>query len=150
MGWYQFRLTADFANNESTDSEETEEEEAPAEGRFAWYPIRVLVSDFTPSPFKVTNQVGGDLFRAEQEVEITTQSKLHSGGAYADANIRVTAMLESKPFTSKNPVAKDFIFGSYVGNENQNQLFQKISRMDGKGENSLSFKLPKQSIYYGR
>ena len=146
VGWYQFRLTADFANKKSSgyDGEEA------VDGKLTWFPIRVLVSDFTPSPFKVTNQVNGDLFRAEQDIEVATQAKLHSGGAYTDANVRVTAMLESKIFTSKNPVAKDFVFGSYSGNYGQNQVFQKIDRVDGKGENTLPFKLTKQNIYYGR
>ena len=70
--------------------------------------------------------------------------------AYTDANIRITAMLESKVFTAKDPIAKDFIFGSYVGEYYQNQVFQKIDRIDSKGENSILFKLPKQNIYYGR
>lgn len=141
VGWYEFRLSSDFAKRKNWNDEEEVIE---------WTPLRVLVSDFTPSPFKVTNQVNGDVFRAEQEVEVATQAKMHSGGAYTDANLRMTAMLESKTFTSKNPVAKDFIFGSYVGNAEQNQVFQKIDKVDGKGENLLSFKLPKQSIYYGR
>lgn len=142
VGWYQFRLTADFTDKES--------DEASGEDPFSWVPIRVLVSDFTPSPFKVTNQVNGDLFRAEQKVEVATHAKLHSGGAYTDANLRVTAMLESKTFTSKNPVAKDFTFGSYLGDTPQSQVFQKMDRVDAKGENALSFTLPKQTIYYGR
>lgn len=144
VGWYQFRLTADFAK------EKSENEEGNEEGKFTWFPIRVLVSDFTPSPFKVTNQVNGDLFRYEQDVEVATSAKLHSGGAYTDANVRVTAMLQSEMFTSNNPIAKDFIFGSYTGSYDQNQLFQKIDRVDAKGENNLTIKLPKQNIYYGR
>ena len=142
VGWYQFRLTADFANKKSTNEQEAE--------KLTWYPIRVLVSDFTPSPFKVTNQINGDLFNSQADVEVSTQAKLHSGGAYTDANVRITAMLESKVFTSKDPIAKDFIFGSYVGEYYQNQVFQKIDRIDSKGENSILFKLPKQNIYYGR
>lgn len=142
VGWYQFRLTADFTAKES--------DETSGEDQFSWVPIRVLVSDFTPSPFKVTNQVNGDLFRAEQEVEVATHAKLHSGGAYTDANLRVTAMLESKTFTSKNPVAKDFTFGSYLGSTGHSQVFQKMDRVDAKGENALTFTLPKQTIYFGR
>ena len=149
VGWYQFRLTADFASTKSPNYGD-EENQAPVEGKFTWFPLRVLVSDFTPSPFKVTNQVSGDLFRAEQEVEVSSQAKLHSGGAYGDANIRVTAMLQSKYFSSSNPVAKGFTFGSYTGNYDQSQIFQKIERMDAKGENKINVKLPKQNIYYGR
>jgi len=141
VGWYQFRLKGKFG---------TKKPGSNAKRSFTWNPMRVLVSDFTPSPFKVSNQVNGDVFRAEQEVEVATSAALHSGGAYTDANVRVTAMLESKPFSSKNPVAKDFIFGSYSGYYSENQVFQKIDRIDGKGENTLHFTLPKENIYYGR
>ncbi len=132
IGWYQFRLTTP----NSPDQE--------------WTPIRVLVSDFTPSSFKVTNQANGDLFRAGQEVEISTQAKLHSGGPYTDANVRLTAMLESKSFASKNSIARDFNFDSFVGENEDEQVFQKINQLNNKGENSLKFKLPKKNIFYGR
>ena len=145
VGWYQFRLSADFATKESEDYED----EGVA-GKVTWYPMQVLVSDFTPSPFKVSNEVNGDIFRAGQEVTLTSQAKLHSGGAYTDANIRVTAMLESKAFVPKNPLTKDFTFGSYVEPTDQMQVFQKIDRVDAKGEHSISFALPEKNIYYGR
>jgi uncharacterized protein YfaS (alpha-2-macroglobulin family) len=147
VGWYQFRLTADFSEKTLKNNKNDEPSD---DDKFTWFPLRVLVSDFTPSPFKVTNQVSGDLFRAQQDVEVLTHAKLHSGGAYSDANLRLSAMLESKEFTPNNPIAKDFTFGSYTGYYGQNQVFQKIDRIDGKGESSISFTLPKQSIYYGR
>ena len=50
VGWYQFRLTAKF------DEE------------IVRFPLRVLVSDFTPSPFGVRTQLNGDLFQAGDEV----------------------------------------------------------------------------------
>lgn len=142
VGWYQFHLTNDFANKKSTNENEGE--------TIVWYPIKVLVSDFTPSPFKVTNQVNGDLFNSQANVEVSTQAKLHSGGAYTDTNVRITAMLERSDFTSKDPIAKDFIFSSYLGDYYQNQVFQKMDHIDNKGENSVLFELPKQNIYYGR
>lgn len=140
VGWYQFELSTDFAKDTQGNGGEP----------VSWYPIRVLVSDFTPSPFKVTNQINGDLFNAGQQVDVATQAKLHSGGAYSDANVRVTAMLQSKPFVSTHPIAKDFTFGTYDGNTDQTQLFQKIDRIGDTGENALSFTLPPQNIYYGR
>lgn len=149
VGWYQFRLSADFSDPKAKDAKHSEDQEQNND-KFTWYPLRVLVSDFTPSPFRVTNQVNGDLFRYGQDVDVSTQAKLHSGGAYPDANMTVTAVLESKSFTSKNPVAKDFTFDSYQGGQGQKQLVQKIARVDGNGENTLSFTLPKESIYFGR
>ncbi len=139
VGWYEFKLIAEFGH---TDSEYDQS--------FIFSPMRVLVSDFTPSPFKVTNQVNGDLFHAGQEVELNTVARLHSGGAYTDANARITAMLESKPFSSKHAVGNAFTFGSYRGETDQQQVFQKMDTVGSTGENTLSFTIPEQKIYYGR
>lgn len=131
VGWYRFRLTRD-------GSEES------------WFPIKVLVSDFTTSSFKVTNQVNGDLFKIGQEVEVATQAKLYSGGPYIDANLRLTAMLEQKNFVSKDRLARDFTFGSFVNGISEEQVFQKIDQLENNGEKSIKFKLEKSKIFYGR
>ncbi|MDD3371866.1 MAG: MG2 domain-containing protein, partial [Alphaproteobacteria bacterium] len=106
VGWYRFRLSNAFG--EGGDGKKRRQD---VERGHVWIPMRVLVSDFTPSPFKVTNGLNGDLFRAKQEVEVSSLAKLHSGGAYGDANIRVTAMLQSRRFAPKTSEAKDFSFG---------------------------------------
>jgi len=131
VGWYSFRLTRD-------GSEES------------WFPIKVLVSDFTPSSFKVTNQVNGDVFKVGQEVEIATQAKLYSGGPYTDANLRLTTMLEQKSFTSNDKLARDFTFDSFVSGVAEEQVFQKIDQLGNNGEKSIKFKLEKSKVLYGR
>src|SRR5262249_15156644 len=104
VGWYEFHLTGNFGPHPSSDQ--------PQEAVVSLSPMRVLVSDFTPAPFKVTNQVNGDLFKADQSVDVSSQATLHSGGPYSDASVRVTAVLESKPFVSHNPLAQSFTFDS--------------------------------------
>lgn len=141
VGWYQFRLTSSFAKRKEWNNTLVDKE---------WYPLRVLVSDFTTSPFKVTNHINGDVFKAKQQVEVSSQAQMHAGGAYTDANIRVVAMLESKSFSSKDPLAQGFYFGSADGGLQQQEVFQKIDRVDGKGEHRISFTVPTQSIFYGR
>ena len=131
IGWYRFKLSSDFTDN------------------YTWQPMRVLVSDFTPVPFKVSNNLNGDLFHPEQEVEVSSQAKLHSGGAYTDAQTRITATLRASYFSSKHPLANSFSFDSYK-RYNTKKIFQKIDNIGDKGESQHKFTLPKEDIIYGR
>lgn len=164
VGWYSFKLIADFAkkDSQSYDEESDEQNEVGADGRQneeadegkdkkSWEALRVLVSDFTPVPFKVSNQLNGDRFHAEQQVNVMTHAELHSGGAYTDAATRITAMLDAQSFSSKHPVAKDFQFDSYPGELSSQQLFQKSDEMlNNKGELALDFTTGKPGIVYGK
>lgn len=163
VGWYQFKLIADFATK-SDDSEDENAEEQPdsgADGRNvesddndsnkkSWIPMRVLVSDFTPSSFHVGNQLNGDLFHAGEQVDVTTRAELHAGGAYTDAATRITAMLDSAPFTSKHPLAKNFQFDSYQYETPSQQIFQKIDKVNDKGELALNFSTGTPKVVYGK
>jgi hypothetical protein len=55
-----------------------EGEDASQQDGFEWRPMQVLVSDFTPSAFKVGTDLNGDFFRDGQQVEVTTTAKLHA------------------------------------------------------------------------
>ena len=68
-------------------------------------PMRFLVSDFTPSPFKVAMDVGAKKLTAGETVKLNAHATLFSGGAYADAPVRQTAVLSYEPFPFDN---KDF------------------------------------------
>lgn len=163
VGWYQFKLIADFAKKSEND-EDTATQERPGSGvdgrdieedtesdtKKSWVPMRVLVSDFTPSPFKVTNQLNGDVFHSGEQVEVSTHAALHSGGAYTDASARVTAILDSAPFLSKHPLAKSFQFNSYQDEASSQQIFQKIDKVNDKGEIALSFSTGTPKIIYGK
>jgi len=163
VGWYQFKLIAGFANSSGGDENVQEQPDSGPDGRNdeasydydsdtkkSFIPMRVLVSDFTPSSFHVSNQLSGDLFRADQQVEVTTHAELHSGGAYTDASARITAMLDSSTFTSKHPLAKKFQFDSYEHQTPSQQIFQKIDKVNDKGELSLSFPMGTPKIVYGK
>ncbi len=139
VGWYYFRLGYKQPGQQGFQNQLT--------------PMRVLVSDFTPSPFKVSNEVNGKTFLPESEVEINTSAKLHSGGPYTDASARVTAILEPKYFSPSNSITEPFYFNSsssdeeYYGSE---QIFQKIDKLDEKGELNLKFKINSPHIIHGR
>ena len=131
VGWYSFTLRANFTEQ-------------------SWQPLRVLVSDFTPASFRVTNTLNGDRFRPEARIEIETRARLHSGGPYTDALTRVTALLKPKPFTSDHALAKDFIFGS-GGRPNQRsqQIFQRRGYVNDRGNLLSAFSIPPSSVLYG-
>ncbi len=165
VGWYQFKLLADFAETAGEDDNNHDEDGANSspDGRTlttdndresstkrSWIPMRVLVSDFTPAAFKVTNQLNGDLFFANGQVEVATHAELHSGGAYTDAAARVTALLDSVPFVSRHPVAKNFLFDSYQNETPSQPIFQKIDKVNDKGELSLSFSTGTPRVVYGK
>lgn len=132
VGWYQFKLKADFAKE------------------FVWEPMRVLVSDFTPSPFKASNSLSGDLFHPGDVIEVESQSKLHSGGPYSDAEIRVTATYFPSGFSSDHPQATGFNFNRYNrASRRPKQIFQNIDKVDANGAASLSIDVKKQNHVSG-
>ncbi|OOZ75065.1 large extracellular alpha-helical protein [Solemya velum gill symbiont] len=131
VGWYDFFLSASFTEI------------------YSWSPLRVLVSDFTPSPFKVVNSLNGDLFHPEDEIEVLSSARLHSGGAYTDAEARITATLRAAHFSSEHPLANGFTFDSF-DEELWTTLFEKEGNIGDKGEVSHTFVLPAEEIVYGR
>lgn len=137
VGFYGFKLSTNVMVNGKSVVKE-------------FYPLSVLVSDFTPAPFRVTTELNGDAFKAGDRLDIMADAKLHSGGAYGGANVRGTITLTSKPFTSKDPNAKDYWFNSFEGEQDSEDLFQKEDKLDDKGEWKTSFTLPEKSIVFGQ
>ena len=93
VGWYRFLLSASFTGEE-------------------WEAMRVLVSDFSPAPFRVTTDLQGESFALGDTVAVATEAKLHAGGAYSSAAAKVTASLAPRPFTPDNPRLQGFTFNS--------------------------------------
>jgi hypothetical protein len=133
VGWYRFVLSAEFNTNKGDK----------------WEPMRVLVSDFTPSPFKVTTDLDGDLFKADDEVTVATAARLHAGGPYVDAQARITARLKPRSFTPKAPKTRGFLFNTYVGRSSRT-VFQMEKSIDKKGDLESSFKLKDSNVLYGQ
>jgi alpha-2-macroglobulin len=132
VGWYQFELTASFIKT-------------------TWEPMRVLVSDFTPSPFKVTTDLNGQSFKPGDEMKVVTQARLHSGGPYADASTRVTVTLKSRAFAPDNPAARGFSFDTYMPETRPEQIMnQTDGKVDNKGDLTTAFVLSDSNILYGQ
>lgn len=173
VGWYNFRLKGNLNNNnrgkdsrsdaancaqqDDNDNEDNSADDSDATANacgtpseFTWTPMRVLVSDFTPVPFEVRNQLNGDLFHPGDKVGVDTDAKLHSGGPYTQAQARITALLSPTAFTSKNPAAAGFAFGSERESTEPKQIYQVSGPLDAKGEVKNEFTVDEKTIFHGR
>ena len=130
MGWYSFHLFADFTERR-------------------WRPMHVLVSDFTPAAFRVRSGLNGDRFYPGDTPRIETQALLHSGGAYTQAEARVTAHLDQRSFRSSHPVARDFFFDSGPWRA-EVMVHQEQGDLSDEGTHEASFRLDDENILYGR
>ncbi len=131
VGMYSFELSSKTANT-------------------TWVPMTVLVSDFTPSPFRVTNELNQDLFKDGDAVEVSTFARLHAGGPYTEASTRVVARLKERSFYSKDPLVKGFTFSSRDSSSRTDNLFQRTEKLDDKGDLVSKFKIENNHILYGR
>ncbi len=132
VGWYRFQLKATFSED-------------------SWEPMRVLVSDFTPAPFKVTTDLNGRNFQPGDRIEVSTRARLHAGGPYTDAGSRVTATLQSRAFRSDDPAARGFRFNTYVPGAPARQTVHQIENsVDERGDQTTRFTMPASKILYGR
>jgi uncharacterized protein YfaS (alpha-2-macroglobulin family) len=122
VGWYEFRLSAGF-------------DDTPR------FPLRVLVTDFTPSAFRVSATLDGDSYVAGSEVRAEAEASLFSGGPYRDAEARLNASLAAIGFSSPNPVAAGFRFD---GEREQDMLTvaEEEGPVDADGRFVRSFTLP--------
>ena len=131
IGWYSFALSSSFTD-------------------YTWTPLRVLVSEFTPSPFRVDNELNGKLFHPGDRVEISANAKLHSGGPYTNASSRVTVRLIESSFFSNHSKAKGFTFRTPKKySRNTYTVYNKTEPMDDQGQLKSSFELDGQNILYG-
>ena len=134
VGWYRFLLSASFTSEE-------------------WEAMRVLVSDFTPAPFRVTTDLKGETFGAGDTVTVESMAKLHAGGAYSGAAAKLAATLEARPFTPDNPLVRGFSFDSTEDNRRRHgteTVHQTEGNLDDQGRWENSFGLPETPIWYGR
>ncbi len=169
VGWYRFELAAAFAKEEDSDEART------------WTPMRVLISDFTPAPFRVTTELDGvTLVKPEQPLTVTTQAKLHAGGPYGAAEVRLTASVQGRPLEPQDPQATGFVFTTVAppspaaavsateseatddSDEDDDSrtiteddgetetLHEAQDRLDDQGSLSTTFSMPAAKVLYGQ
>ncbi len=130
VGWHSFELTAGFAAD------------------LGWTPLRMLVSDFVPAPFRVAVDLDRELVRDGETVALTTSAALHAGGPYVHAPTRITARLVPGRFRPEDPRATGFLFDT--GSAESVALLQTELTLDGEGSASTEFTASSGEILYGR
>ena len=131
VGWHRFTLRASFAETE------------------AWEPLSVLVSDFTPAPFRVTTELDAGRYREGDEVVVSSGAALHSGGPYLEAAARLTARVTPTAFVPTDPKLEGFRFDTGTEVETVT-VHQAETQTDARGEIETRFKLSAASVVYGR
>ncbi|MEE8574279.1 MAG: MG2 domain-containing protein, partial [Thermodesulfobacteriota bacterium] len=134
VGWYNFNLSAVFSKNSSRP----------------WRPMKVLVSDFTPAPFRVTTDINGTLFRPGDKVVIDTSARLHAGGPYADADARVATVITRSALTATDAVAKGFHFQVFSYTRGAVTINSTSAKVDDKGDLRTEFIIGDPRVLYGR
>jgi uncharacterized protein YfaS (alpha-2-macroglobulin family) len=116
-----------------------------------WLPLRFLVSDFTPSPFRVETALNADLFQPGDNVGVTTQATLFSGGPYTQAEVRVRALVEALPFAPATPATRGFHFGNRDEDKSRAVALADVQGfLDGDGRHAAQFTPADNGIYHGR
>lgn len=108
--------------------------------------LRVLVSDFTPVPFKVEVRLNGDLYKPADTLAASTQATMHAGGPYAKAPVRVTGLFQREYFQSPHPELKEFRFDDWNVHGSE-MIFQEESEVSEKGQFEYKFALEKLQGY---
>jgi alpha-2-macroglobulin len=135
VGWHRFVVGASFHTEE-------------------WEAMRVLVSDFTPAPFKVATDLSGDRFQQGDQVRVNSSAKLHAGGPYGGASTRQTATLETKTLSADDPRLQGFHFDSRIASPEQAKeveiLNEHQGQLDDQGQLEHTFAIAESPILYGQ
>ena len=151
VGWYDFVLKHPAGKEPASGV-------TAANGARTWTPMRVLIADFTPAPFQVTNTLNGQLYQPGDTVDVATQAALHAGGPYATAAARVTARLFPQSLDIANPAAAGFQFASlppggtcsWQREPDVLTVHQADAATDEKGELATHFTLPDADLLSAR
>ena len=133
VGWYRFVLTPMFA------------------AELALEPMRVLVSDFVPSPFRVQTDLRAAQVHPGDRVTAVVGARLHGGGPFAEAPARLVARLQSGTFEPRDPLAARYRYDTTLaGGRGQRELRQQESRLDAQGEWQSVLELGDAEVVYGK
>jgi uncharacterized protein YfaS (alpha-2-macroglobulin family) len=133
VGWYRFELRR-------------EDDEAAV-----FEPLRVLVADFVPAPFRVSAELRGAAVQPAQPVEAAVEAKLHGGGPFSAAPLRVLARIEAASFAPAHRAARGFRFDSSSPDAREMlPLLDVRTRLDGDGRWTAPLTPADGPVHYGR
>ncbi|MEM7250120.1 MAG: MG2 domain-containing protein [Pseudomonadota bacterium] len=131
VGWYRFQIKASV-------SERT------------WPALRVLVSDFTPAPFRVATELNGSRFGPGDTLVAQAAATLHAGGPYADAPVRLLARVKATALRPSHPHAKTFHFTTDAArNPGWRRLSEVEGTLDRHGRLDSTFTVPDSPVVFG-
>lgn len=130
VGWYRFYLSPDY------------------QPKRKWSPLQVLVTDFTPAAFRVTSEINSKLVRQGDTVRVATTAKLHSGGPFGKAPLRVTGRVTEMPFPAL-PTAYQGFFVNTVSDIGTESVFQGEQILDDQGTHQADFLVKDAKAVYG-
>lgn len=113
---------------------------------------RVLVTDFTPAPFRAENDLDRAVYQQGDRLTVNTRARLHAGGPYGTTKTRINVSLEASSFVpQKNPLASQFEFqcggrSSFYGMT----VFEREGQLNAQGEQIDSVPLDQQDVLCGR
>jgi alpha-2-macroglobulin len=129
VGWYQFRLISESS-------------------KLSFEPLRVLVSDFTPAPFKVALDLDKKTYQPGDTIKIRTTAAFHAGGAYGGAKGRLAITAQPTSLDFDKPNLEGFAFiDSQVSDDKE--LLRKEFVLGKNGEEITETTLPAAELIYG-
>ncbi|MCX7069769.1 MAG: MG2 domain-containing protein [Gammaproteobacteria bacterium] len=145
VGWYRFELEASFARvpgKRSGDADLRSE---------TLYPMQVLVSDFTPAPFRLAVDIRAARVTPGQPFTAGLRASLHAGGGFTGAPAQLSARIDAQPFSSADPAASGFLFDDETGSEARGSrgIAEKHDLTNAAGEFSAELPAPDSEIAWG-
>lgn len=117
VGWYRFELTPAYAETLTLE------------------PLRVLVSDFVPAPFRVSAELRAARAEAGVALNAAVRANLHGGGPFASAPARLSARVQAGSLPLDDPLATEFRFDSVQrGPRDSAALLAREAVLDARGE----------------
>lgn len=146
VGVYQFRLDGYLRSD-------YEKDEKNAVQLISLTPFTVLISDFTPAPFKVSVETPEKTIMNGEDLTIETHARFHSGGAYGDASTKISAILNPGEFSSNDPLLEGYTFsllGNTTNNLREKLLFSDEGKTSSQGNYKTVQKISDDQIYFGK
>ncbi len=132
VGWYRFVLTPAFAKDQELE------------------PLRVLVSDFVPAPFRVSAELRTPSAQPRQTVDVVIGARLHGGGPFAAAPARLNARIRNRALQPQPPLAAGYQYDTLAaGGRSQDEVLTQSARLDAAGEWTQVLNLADGDVLYG-
>ena len=113
------------------------------------HPFTVLVADFRPAPFKVSQELSAKLLRHGETLKVSTHAALHAGGPYQKPKVRLTLNLQHAAFSPSHMLAKGFHF-DVPHSYRSTTVGQALATGDSQGAHQQGFAVTETEPVYGR